>query len=170
MNPQRDDGVIAIRPYRPDDAQALYAAVRESVDTVGRWMPWCHADYALVDAERWIDFSLEQWAEEKAYHFAVFDHVGGGFLGACGLGPLMRELRVANLGYWVRSSVAGRGVATRAARLVATLGLEELGLVRIEVVCAVDNVPSQRVAEKLGARREAVLRNRCMVGGNPRRP
>ena len=37
-----------------------------------------------------------------------------------------------------------------------------LHLVRIEIVMSVDNVPSQRVAEKLGAAREGILRNRLI--------
>jgi ribosomal-protein-serine acetyltransferase len=65
-----------------------------------------------------------------------------------------------NLGYWVRTSATGRGVATAAALLAARLGFEDLGLQRIEIVAAVGNLPSQRVAEKVKAKREAVLRNR----------
>jgi RimJ/RimL family protein N-acetyltransferase len=41
----------------------------------------------------------------------------------------------------------------------------QLGLRRIEIVAAVGNVPSQRVAEKAGASREGVLRNRLLING-----
>ena len=52
-----------------------------------------------------------------------------------------------------------------AIRLAARFGCEELGLYRIEIVAAVDNIASQRVAEKAGAVREGVLRNRLLVRG-----
>ena len=71
----------------------------------------------------------------------------------------------ANLGYWVRSSRVGQGVATAATRLAAQFGFEELKFTRIEIVAATGNVGSLRVAEKAGARREGVLRNRLMLGG-----
>ena len=64
-----------------------------------------------------------------------------------------------------RTSAAGRGVATRAARLAARFAFEQLGLNRIEIVAAVGNIPSQRVAEKASARREGVLRNRLLING-----
>jgi ribosomal-protein-serine acetyltransferase len=49
-------------------------------------------------------------------------------------------------------------------RLAARFGFEELKLRRIEIVVAVGNEASQRVAEKAGAKREGVLRNRLVVG------
>ena len=48
---------------------------------------------------------------------------------------------------------------------MARFGLEELGLQRIEIVADADNQASQRVAEKVGATREAVLRNRLRLHG-----
>ena len=71
--------------------------------------------------------------------------------------------QVGNLGYWVRSGAGGHGVATAAARLVARFGFEEAGLRRIEILAAVSNTASQRMAEKTGALREGVLRRRLLL-------
>jgi RimJ/RimL family protein N-acetyltransferase len=67
---------------------------------------------------------------------------------------------MANLGYWVRTSAAGRGVASAATVLIAHYGLQVVGLKRIEILADVENLASQRVAEKAGAMREGRLRNR----------
>ena len=67
------------------------------------------------------------------------------------------DYQFANLGYWVRSSRAGRGVATTATLLTARFGLQTLALQRIEILAAVGNRASQRVAEKAGAKKEGVL-------------
>ena len=75
---------------------------------------------------------------------------------------------MANLSYQIRTSRTGEGIASEAARLVAQYGFQELGLQRIEVVVAVDNAPSLRVAEKIGAFREGLLRNRLRIKGSPR--
>ena len=69
-----------------------------------------------------------------------------------------------NLGYWVRASQRGRGTAGHAARLAARFAFEELLLARVEVVVAMENAPSLKVAEKIGAHREGILRNRIIVG------
>lgn len=86
-------------------------------------------------------------------------------MGGVGLNFINRVHQVANLGYWVRTSAAGRGVATNAARLMARFGFEKIGLHRVEILAAVPNVASQRVAEKAGAIREAILRKRLLIGG-----
>ena len=68
-----------------------------------------------------------------------------------------RVHQMANLGYWVRSTETGHGVASRAARMVARFGIEKLKFQRLEILAATGNLPSQRVAEKAGAVKEAVL-------------
>jgi RimJ/RimL family protein N-acetyltransferase len=73
--------------------------------------------------------------------------------------------RFANLGYWVRTSATGRGVAPAAVRLVADEVFRQTDLVRLEIVVALGNVRSQRVAEKVGAMREGVLRRRLAIPG-----
>jgi RimJ/RimL family protein N-acetyltransferase len=75
--------------------------------------------------------------------------------------------RFANLGYWVRTSAMGCGVAPAAVRLVAEYAFRETDLIRLEIVCAVGNLRSQRVAEKIGAVREGVLRSRLLLPTGP---
>jgi len=87
------------------------------------------------------------------------------FLGGCGLNYLDRFNRRANLGYWVRASETGRGVATRAVRLLIDWAARETDLDRLEIVVALDNNASLRVAEKAGAVREGVLRHRLWIHG-----
>jgi ribosomal-protein-serine acetyltransferase len=89
------------------------------------------------------------------------------YLGSCGLCPVEREHRTAGLGFWVRTSATRRGAATSAARLVVAFGFAELGLHRIELMVAVDNAASHRVAEKIGAAYEGTLRRRLVLPAGP---
>lgn len=69
------------------------------------------------------------------------------------------RMRTGHVGYWCAAEARGRGVATRALRLLSRYGFEELGLQRLELITDPDNLASQRVAEKVGYRREGVLRS-----------
>ena len=71
----------------------------------------------------------------------------------------------ANLGYWVRSSAASKGVATAATKLTRDWGFANTDLVRIEILVATGNIASRRVAEKSGALYEGTLRSRLTVHG-----
>jgi ribosomal-protein-serine acetyltransferase len=161
------DGRIMIRMLRPEDIAAEFEAVRESIPEVSRWLEWCHPEYAIEETTAFIMSRAEAWENGTDYGFGIFDSETGKFLGGTGLNFINREHQCANLGYWVRSSCTGRGVASRAARLAARFGLEHLKLQRIEILAAVGNIPSQRAAEKAGATREGVLRKRILVNGQP---
>jgi len=161
------DGDIVVRPYRSEDIPALYEAARESIPELSAWMPWCHANYSIGESRSFILSRPEAWAGDAEYGFGIFAKSSGRFLGGVGLNFVNRNHQMANLGYWVRSSETGRGVAARAARLVAQFGLERLGFQRIEILAATSNAASQRVAEKAGAVKEAVLRKRLLLQGEP---
>jgi RimJ/RimL family protein N-acetyltransferase len=155
---------ISLRPYQADDVLPLYEAASESIADIYPWMPWCHPGYTLEDSRSWVASRLEAWGQPD-YDFVIVEQATGRFLGAVGLNQINRVHDFANLGYWVRSSAAGHGIAVMAARLCARFGFDELKLHRIEIVVDVDNRRSQRVAEKLGATREGLARQRCKTGG-----
>ena len=159
------DGVVTLRPWRPADAAAISEAARSSVATVGPWMDWCHAAYSQADADAWIEKCAADWARQDAYEYGIFDPSSGGVLGGVGLNQINRAHRFGNLGYWVRSSATRSGIASRAARLVARFGLTAAELGRIEILTATNNLASQRVADKIGATFEGVLRDRLLVRG-----
>jgi ribosomal-protein-serine acetyltransferase len=154
-----------IRLYGRGDAERLHAAARESVADVFPWLGWCHPRYSLDEAAEWVA-TQEQLAQRgEAFAFAIWSE--GQYAGGCGINQINRANRFANLGYWVRSGAMGRGVAPTAARLVAEYAFRETDLIRLEIVCAIGNLRSQRVAEKVGAVREGVLRNRLLLPSGP---
>ena len=161
------DGDILVRPLELTDEQSVFEAVRESIPEVSPWLAWCHADYSIEETREFLRSRADKSQGDEWYSFGVFDRNENRFLGGVGLNFINRVHQFGNLGYWVRTSAAGKGVASKASRLVARFGFEELRLNRIEILAAVSNIGSQRVAEKIGAVREAVLRKRLLIGSAP---
>ncbi len=158
---------VRLRPYAPSDALALFDAVVESFDDLHRWLAWCRYGYSLEDAQSWCTSAAERFCAGTHFHYAVEAQIGGQwiFAGGCGITPTAdQESRVALLGYWTRSSLAGQSIATRAAHHAIEHAFGQLGIERVEIIIATPNKASQRVAEKLGATREALLRSRIAVG------
>jgi ribosomal-protein-serine acetyltransferase len=156
--------LVSLRPWHEDYAQALHEAVQESVTSVGRWLPWCHAGYDLDEARQWIALCEEHWSHGEQYDFAVFD-AQDRLVGGIGLNKLDERDLCANLGYWLRDSATGHGYAAQAGRALAAFGFESLALRRIEIVAAIGNLASQRCAERIGARREGIARQRIFLHG-----
>ena len=157
------DGAVMIRPFEAMDIEPHYEAALESVDAVYPWLPWCRPGYSRDYSKAWIETRAYEWEQGISCDFCIADARDGTLLGGCAINHINRENNFANLGYWVRTSRARRGVATSASRLVVRFGFETLRLNRIEIVVAVGNGPSQRVAMKLGALREGICRNRVIT-------
>ena len=68
-------------------------------------------------------------------------------------------------GYWLDESVTGRGIATRALAMALDHALGAGGLHRVEVNIRLDNLPSLRVAERLGLRAEGVRERFLHIDG-----
>ena len=160
------DGRITLRAPRPEDAQAHFEAVVESLPEVSAWLEWAHEGYRIDESAAFIQRAIAGHQKGEMYEFFIVDP-DGRFLGGAGLNKVDTRFMKANLGYWVRTSAAGRGVAAAAAGLLARYGFEQLSFQRIEICAAVDNKASQRVAEKAGAHREGVLRNGIRYRGKP---
>jgi RimJ/RimL family protein N-acetyltransferase len=141
----------------------VVAAARESSADVFPWLPWCHPGYSLAESQAWIDAQIAAREREAAFEFAIWQ--GGRYVGGCGLNQIDAVNRVANLGYWVRSSAAGRGVAPAAVAQLVAWGFANTPLNRLELLVAVGNARSRRVAEKSGAVREGVLRSCLFLHG-----
>lgn len=148
----------------PTDAAALAGAVQASLAEVGAWMDWCTADYGEEAAGSWIESTSRARERGEAFEFLM---VGAGdeVLGCCGLNAVDVVNRRANLGYWVRSDLTGRGVARAAVRQLRDFAFAATDLERLEVVIAVNNERSIRVAVALGAGREGLHERRLRIHG-----
>jgi ribosomal-protein-serine acetyltransferase len=156
------DEELLLRPFRLDDSIQLYDAVKESLNELKPWMSWATDGYTEWTARDYITIAQARWEEHTYYALAITrqDQV----LGVCTLSSIHAVYHFCNLGYWVRTSCHGQGIAGRAARLAALFAFEHLGLIRVEIVIGVGNQASLRVAEKIGAHDEGILLNRMVVG------
>ncbi len=100
----------------------------------------------------------------EALPFAIT--VRGVFAGQLTVGGIQRgPLNSAWVGYWVDSTVHGRGVATVAVALALVHALGPVGLHRMEATVAPDNAASLAVLRHLGLREEGLLHGYLHIAG-----
>jgi [ribosomal protein S5]-alanine N-acetyltransferase len=110
-----------------------------------------------------INRMLETRASGEHVEFAICSRLTDELVGGIGLSVAARHRR-GSLGYWLGVDHWGKGYATEAARAVLRYGFSELGLHRIEAGHYPRNPASGRVLEKIGMRREGVLRGHLLKG------
>ncbi len=156
---------LFVRRYVIADARNLYTAARESINEVYPFLPWCHPNYDIEDARFWIRAVEPDWKDGNTYSFAIYDRNDRTrLLGGCGVSRY-DEHPVVNLGYWIRTSETGNGVATEATIGLATFAFNHLDIARTEIVMSIRNDASRRVAERSGATFEGRLANRLRIHG-----
>lgn len=154
---------FSIRRYRLDDIDGIFAAAKESRGHISPWMEWLTPDYSRADAEIWVKSAISNWGTES-YEHLIIDNGNGTIVGSCGLNSINHINRFCNLGYWVRASCLRQGAAKTATLLLRDFGFKTVGLNRLEIVVAVENIPSRKVAESVGAYHEGILKKRLCVG------
>lgn len=158
---------VSVRPLQEHHIAPLVAAALESVHELQPWMPWCHPDFSERDAREWVELQVQNWERRDEFQFAIEDERGL-YLGGCGINFINFTHRLGNVGYWVRTGATRRGVATEAVKHVIDFARTETNLIRLEILVALGNEASGRVAEKVGAKFECILRSRLLLHGSAR--
>jgi RimJ/RimL family protein N-acetyltransferase len=151
------DGSTALRPWRDADIPSLVLACRDA--DIARWT-LAPEHYEESDARAYMLQRLDATHAGVAAPFAIVDAEDDRvLLGSVSLLRLDWTHARGEVGYWLGAEARGQGHATRAVSLICAWGVRALGLERIVLLAATGNLPSQRVAERCGFRREAVLRS-----------
>jgi ribosomal-protein-serine acetyltransferase len=131
------------RPWRVEDAEALSVAVEASLDELRLWMPWAAEEpRTLVERRAWI----EEVANDAVGIVAADDRTA---LGGTGLHRRIGEGGV-EIGYWVRTSHTGQGIATKVSAALTRYAFESPEIDRVEIHCDEANVASASIPRKLG--------------------
>ena len=152
---------LALVPAAVSGAPAMLAAVQASVKDLRQWMAWAESA-TLETTLASLSHAERAWVEGTAYGFAVTR--AGELLGRVDIRRTAHDPGEGNLGFWMTDAAAGRGFMTEAVSAVVEFGFQALRLGRIELRAHVDNIASQRVAEKSGMRREGRARGGTWLG------
>ena len=155
---------VVLRPLERADVPRILEAVRESRAELAPWMPWCTPDYDEASVIAFVESAIEKRSLGLEFEFGIFTS-DGEYVGNCALNALNHENRFANLGYWIRTSRTGRGLAAAAVQALARWAFDNTELGRLEIVVAAENRASLGAAARAGAVREGTLRKRLVHAG-----
>lgn len=157
------DRDLVLRTLASADAPVLFRLIDADRERLGRWLPWVEETRTEVDTARFIADAADERRRRRSLVLGIV--IDGTLGGTLGLHYVDWFDRSAEIGYWIASCREGRGYVTRAARRMIEVAFGTVGLHRLVIRCAIDNARSRRVAERLGFRREGLLREAQWVGG-----
>ncbi|MFD7612767.1 GNAT family N-acetyltransferase [Streptomyces sp. NPDC059828] len=157
-----DDGA-ELRPLEPWQAGEFLAHVDRGREFIGQ-------HNGLPDVVKDLESSrafLQSYAEKAAADTGRIHGIwaDGTLVGAILLRSMDVEQRTAEAGCWLEPSAVGRGLVTRAARMVIDWAVETRGIHRVEWWVSTENAPSIAVARRLGMTKDGVLRESYLYRG-----
>jgi RimJ/RimL family protein N-acetyltransferase len=163
QQPNLETERLLLRPLTLDDAASVarLAGSREIAHTTTT-IPH---PYSEEQARVWIAAHTGQSDAGKAMVFGVVTREDAQLIGAVGLREIDSEHSQAEMGFWIGVQSWGKGYATEAARRVVRYAFEESKLNRVYAHHMVRNPASGRVLEKVGMKREGLLRQRVRKWG-----
>ncbi|MFD7784090.1 GNAT family N-acetyltransferase [Streptomyces nojiriensis] len=142
-----------LRPWHPDDADALCAAGQDRAVRL-----WNRLSVnSPEEARQRIERMHRRWRAELGAIWAIA-RPGGEALGLIGWNDVDLRGGSAEIVYWLLPAARGGGVAVEATRRVSRWALDDLGLHRLRLCHSVANPASCRVADKAGYSLEGTMR------------
>jgi ribosomal-protein-serine acetyltransferase len=143
---------LKLRLVREEDAEELSLRVNQNRGHLRKWMPWLDE----IDTLNFIRRSLEGTTAGTQYSYALL--LSGELVGVAAFNTIEKLNRCATMGYWLAKSKMGKGFMTAAVKALMDEGFQQLKLNRIQARVAKGNYPSQAVCDRLGLKKEGVLR------------
>jgi RimJ/RimL family protein N-acetyltransferase len=153
----------------PTVAETVNAAIRDSFPELSQWLPWADHVPSVEETRDHLSTALAAFLAGDDCGLLIWTQKSDEFIGAIGLHPRLADTTRREIGYWIRTSAAGRGYASEAVRAVARAALDHLALSGVEIHVHARNVPSQRVALSAGFVQTGEVAGRPDPDGRPSR-
>ncbi len=151
---------LRLRPPEPEDAAVIFSEYAQDSE-VTRFLIW-QPHRSIRETKLFLGRCLSAWRRGSAFPWAITEKTTKRMVG-------MVEMRIdghkADIGYVLSKAHWGRGYMPEAAAAIIEWALQQPAIYRIWAVCDTENHASARVLEKVGMKREGMLR-RWMIHPN----
>ncbi len=144
---------------RPGDGPALHAAIETSLPDLFPWVSFSARMSDLETLERVSREANEKFAAREFFVWRAWEPDRETMIGTVDLHSIDWDVPSCEIGFWMRSSHTGRGLAQEAVRAAIQVAWERLRVLRIEARCDTRNERSCRLVERLGFELEGVARH-----------
>jgi ribosomal-protein-serine acetyltransferase len=147
-----------LRPYRSGDGAAIFNAITEDVSDLMQWLAWPINHKTAEDSENYARDMAGKWITREALILGIFSLDEKTLYGGCGFHGFDWSVPMLEIGWYLRKSARGQGIATEAVSLACTLAFDHMKVNRVWGSCDGLNVRSAKLFERIGFAREAHLR------------
>jgi ribosomal-protein-serine acetyltransferase len=155
---------IQLRQIELSDADDIFETIDNQRVYLGEWLPFVESTKRVEDTIHFIESILNVPVEIREHTFVI--HYKGKFAGLIGFKSTDKQNKETEIGYWLSEPFQKKGIITLAVQSLMKLAFEEMDIHRIQIKCAVGNIPSRSIPLKLGFKYEGSERDGELLTGN----
>ncbi|MBL4679740.1 MAG: GNAT family N-acetyltransferase [Pseudomonadales bacterium] len=148
---------IVLRTYQLTDAPELIALIDINREYLREWLPWLDQNYQVEDSEKFIQFTLDQLAQDLGFICGIYFE--GKLVGSCGYHMIDKSNASVSLGYWLAEDKTGKGIVTRCVKFFIDYAFDHLNLNKVVIQVGEKNVASRAICERLSLVNEGLERD-----------
>ncbi|ARJ51132.1 GNAT family N-acetyltransferase [Staphylococcus lutrae] len=133
-----------------EHAAEIYAVIEKNRSYLKRFLTWAEMLTSVEKERQYLQETLESVARGTALLYLIYEKEQ--CIGMIDLHAWNPTVRKAEIGYWLAEHATGRGIMTAAVHKMCEIAFNDYHLNKIELRADVENIGSQRVAEKSGFR------------------
>jgi ribosomal-protein-serine acetyltransferase len=150
-----EDGLY-LKSLELREAEPLLLLVDANRPYLRRWLPWLDMTKNIDEMIAFVESALRQHTSGLGFQTGVW--YAGELAGIIGYHHLEWANRSTCVGYWLAERYQGHGIMTKACNSIVEYAFDDWRLNRVEIRCAMENVRSRAIPERLGFKTEGVLR------------
>ena len=137
-------------------AEELFTLINRNHERLLMWVPWLDNTDSVEHTRDFIKRKLQRLADNNGFVTGIW--YKGALAGEIAFDYIDWSNRMTEIGYWLDAEVEGKGLVTKACRVLIAHAFDNLGLNRVQIRCATENLRSRAIPEKLGFMQEGVVR------------
>ncbi|MBI3984345.1 MAG: GNAT family N-acetyltransferase [Candidatus Levybacteria bacterium] len=154
---------VSLRSFSDKDFVKLFQLIDKNRNHIGQWLSWVSKTHSEKDVKK----TLLEWKEkdkrQETLHLKIFYNQS--FVGVISFNTISKENKKAEIGYWLDKNYQGKGIMTKACKLLIEHGFNKLKLHRIEISCADGNSKSCAIPQRLGFKKEGYFKQAGLING-----
>ncbi len=154
---------IELKTFSLGESLLLFSLVDKNRDYIGEWFTWVEKTKSVED----VEIKIKEWEEKEkkgeGINFGIW--YKNKPVGVVGFNYVNKEHKKGEIGYWLDKDHQGKGIMTKACKLLIDYGFTRLNLHRIEISCAKGNDKSCAIPKRLGFTKEGQFRESGFIRG-----
>jgi ribosomal-protein-serine acetyltransferase len=144
---------------KPGDGGIINEAIKESHAELKPWLTWADPLPTVERSEEMNRLSIAQYIRREVLRLNVLQKSDRLFVGVTSLHHINWSVPAFEIGYWLRTTLAGKGYASESVQGITDFAFRMLGAERMEIRCDLRNDRSAAVAQRAGYTLEGTIRH-----------